>query len=69
MEGKSTANAMNIILNIMELALKVQKEVCVCSDDYTKAFEKIQHDEKITQLTHLKIDGKDQRMFKNMYCE
>ena len=44
----------------MERALEVQKEVFVCNVDYTKAFDKVQHDEIITQLTHLKIDGKDQ---------
>ena len=69
MERKSTANAINILLNIMERALEVQKEVFVCNVDYTKAFDKVQHDEIITQLTHLEIDGKDQRMIKNMYCE
>ena len=33
----------------MERALEVQKEVCVCYVDYTKAFDKVRHDEMITR--------------------
>ena len=48
----------------MGRALEVQKEVCLCYVQDTKAFDKVWHDEIITQLTHLKIDGKDQRAIK-----
>ena len=35
--------------NIMERALEVQKEVCLCYFEDTKAFDKVRHDEIITQ--------------------
>ena len=41
-----------------EQALGLQKEVYLCFIDYTDAFDKV-HDDIITQLTELKIDGKD----------
>ncbi|GFN98469.1 retrovirus-related pol polyprotein line-1 [Plakobranchus ocellatus] len=37
--------------------------------DYTKAFDRVRHDEIIKQLTQLKIDGKDLRIIKNMYWD
>ena len=37
--------------------------------DFTKAFDKVRHDEIITQLIQLKIDGKDVQVIKNMHRE
>ena len=37
--------------------------------DYTKAFDRVRHDEIIKELSKLKIDGKDLRIIKNMYWE
>ena len=50
---------------IIEWALEVQKEVYLCFMDYTDAFEKVWQDEIITQLTQLKINGKDLRAIEN----
>ena len=36
---------------------------------YAKTFDKVRLDEIITQLTQLKIDGKDIRVIKDMYWE
>ena len=33
----------------MEWALEVQKEICLCYVEDTKAFDKVRHDEIITQ--------------------
>ena len=49
---------------IMEQALEEQIGVCVCYVDYIKAFDKVRYEEIITQLTQLKIDGRDQRVIK-----
>ena len=38
-------------------------------NDYTMAFDRVLHDEIITKLTKLKIDGKDLQVIKNMYWE
>ena len=44
MEGKGTTNAIYILRPIIEQALKVQKEVYLCFNDYTKAFERVPHE-------------------------
>ena len=49
---------------MIEQALGLQKEVYLCFIDYTDAFDKV-HDDIITQLTELKIDGKDPTVIKN----
>ena len=50
-EGKGTTNAIFILRTLIERAL--------CFIDYTKAFDRVRHDEIIKELTKLRIDGKD----------
>ena len=66
-EGKGTANAIFILRTLIERALEIQKDVYLCFIDYTKAFDRVRHDEIIKELTKLRIDGKDLRIIKNMY--
>ncbi|GFS18525.1 endonuclease-reverse transcriptase [Elysia marginata] len=68
-EGKGTTNAAFTLRVLIERALEVQKDVYLCFMDYTKAFDRVRHDEIIKKLTHLYIDGKDLRIIKNMYWE
>ena len=68
-EGKGTTNAIFILRTLIERALEIQKDVYLCFIDYTKAFDRVRHDEIIKELTKLKIDGKDLRIIKNMYWE
>ena len=68
-EGKGTTNAIFILRTLIERALQIQKDVYLCFIDYTKAFDRVRHDEIIKELTKLKIDGKDLRIIKNMYWE
>ena len=65
-EGKGTTNAIFILRTLIERALEIQKDVYL---DYTKAFDRVCHNEIIKELTKLKIDGKDLRIIKNMYWE
>ena len=37
--------------------------------DCTKAYDLVRHDETITQLTELKLDGKNLQVIKNLYWE
>ena len=53
-----TTNAIYTVRTRIEQALEVQKEVYLCFIDYTKAFDRVQPDEIITQLTQLKINEK-----------
>ena len=66
-EGKGTTNAIFILRTLIERALEIQKDVYLCFIDYTKAFDRVRHDEIIKELTKLRIDGKDLRIIKNMY--
>ena len=68
-EGKGTSNAILKLRTLIERSLEVNKDVCLCFIDYTKAFDRDRHDELIRQLTQLKVDGKDLRIIKNMYWE
>ena len=68
-EGKGTTNAIFILRTLIERALERQKDVYLCFIDFTKAFDRVRHDEIIKELTKLKIDGKDLRIIKNMYWE
>ena len=68
-EGKGTSNAIFILRTLIERALEIQKDVYLCFIDYTKAFDRVCHDEIIKELTKLRIDGKDLRIIKNMYWE
>ncbi|GFN99336.1 multidrug resistance-associated protein 1 [Plakobranchus ocellatus] len=68
-EDKGTSNAIYILRTLIERALEVQKDVYLCFIDYTKAFDRVQHDEIITQLKQLNIGGKDLRIIKTMYWE
>ena len=63
-EEKFATNSICILWTVIKQALEVQKEVCLCSFNYTKAFNRIWHDEIITQLTQLKTDGKYLRVIK-----
>ncbi|GFO24253.1 retrovirus-related pol polyprotein from type-1 retrotransposable element r2 [Plakobranchus ocellatus] len=60
-EDKGTSNAIYILQTLIEHALEAQKDVYLCFIDYTKAFDRVRHDEIITQLKQLKI--------KTMYWE
>ncbi|GFO30221.1 ankyrin-1 [Plakobranchus ocellatus] len=68
-EDKGTSNAIYILRTLIERALETQKDVYLCFTDYTKAFDRGRHDEIITQLKQLNIDGKDFRIIKTMYWE
>ncbi|GFN99094.1 LINE-1 reverse transcriptase [Plakobranchus ocellatus] len=67
-EDKRTSNAIYILRTLIERALEVQ-DVYLCFIDYTKAFDRVRHDEIITDLKQLNIDGKDLRIIKTMYWE
>ena len=49
--------------------MEVQKEVFLCFIDYTKAFDKVRHENLVDILKTLEIDGKDTRLIVNLYWE
>ena len=58
-----------MIRTLTERAIEIQKELYVCFIDYTKAFDKLRHEEIMSILDSLNIDGKDLRIVRNIYWE
>ena len=70
MKRKCTTNATYNLRTVIERALEVQKDArYICASLPTPRRLTVRHDEIITQLTQMKIDGKDTRVIKNMYWE
>ena len=58
-----------MIRTLTERAIEIQKELYLCFIDYTKAFDKLRHEEIMSILDSLNIDGKDLRIVRNIYWE
>uniref|UniRef100_A0AAQ6A1U7 ribonuclease H n=1 Tax=Amphiprion ocellaris TaxID=80972 RepID=A0AAQ6A1U7_AMPOC len=54
---------------LAERALEVQKDMYICYIDYTKAFDKVKHEQLFDILEKLDLDGKDLRVIRNLYGE
>ena len=61
-------NATFVLRMLSERAIEMQKDLYVCFVDYTKAFDKVQH-ELFHLLEGLDLDGKDLRVLRNLYWE
>ena len=64
---KGTRNAIFTLSMLMERCIEVQRDLYICFIDYSKAFDKVRHDELFNILEELDIDGKDLRIIKNLY--
>ena len=68
-KDKGTRNAIYMIRTLTERATEIQKDLYLCFIDYTKAFDKLRHEEIMSILYSLNIDGKDLRIVRNIYRE
>ena len=68
-KDKGTRNAIYMIRTLTERAIEIQKDLYLCFIDYTKAFYKLRHEEIMSILDSLNIDGKDLRIVRNIYWE
>ena len=66
---KGTRNAIFTLSMLMERCIQVQKDLYICFIDYSKAFDKVRHDELFNILASLDIDGKDLRIIRNLYWD
>ena len=64
---KGTRNAIFTLSMLMERCIEVQKDLFIGFIDYSKAFDKVRHDELFNILEGLDIDGKDLRIIRNLY--
>ena len=68
-QDAGTRNAIFMIRMLSERAIEMQKDLHLCFIDYTKAFDKVQHEELLGMLGKLDIHGKDLRIVRNLYWE
>ena len=66
-KDKGTRNAIYMIRTLTERAIEIQKDLYLCFIDYTKAFDKLRHEEIMSILDSLNIDGKDLRIVRTIY--
>ena len=53
---------------IAQKHLEVDKDLFTCFIDYSKAFDKVHHEQLIQCLEKIGVDGKDIRVIANLYC-
>ena len=69
MPDKGTRNAIFTLSMLMERRMEMQKDIYLCFIDYSKAFDKVKHEELCQILEKLDIDGKDLRIVRNLYWD
>lgn len=67
MPDKGTRNAFFVLRMLSERAIEHQNMLYLCFIDYTKAFDKVQHEKLLDMLQSLDIDGKSIQLVRNMY--
>ena len=65
--GSGTREGIFCISNIIQKHIQVNKELYTCFIDYSKAFDRIHHQQLIESLEKVGIDGKDIRIIANVY--
>ena len=68
-KDSGTRNAIFMIRMLSERAIEMQRDVYMCFIDFTKAFDKVQHEKLFEILNNIDIDGKDLRLIRNLYWE
>jgi len=69
MEDTGTRNAIFMIRMLADRAIEMQGDLYLCFIDYTKAFDRVQHEKLLQDLIDLDLDGKDLRFIWNLYWE
>ncbi|GFS10292.1 retrovirus-related Pol polyprotein from type-1 retrotransposable element R2 [Elysia marginata] len=65
--NNGTTNAIFTMMMLMRRCIETQKDLYLCFIDYSKAFDKVRHEELFHILDSLDIDGKDLRILKTLY--
>ena len=73
MKDTGTRNAIFTLRMICERSIEMQKDLYLCfidyTIDYTKAFDRENHEQLLDMLQNLDLDGKDLRFLRNLYWE
>ncbi|XP_047494947.1 uncharacterized protein LOC125043038 [Penaeus chinensis] len=65
-EDAGTRNAIWMVRMLSERAIEMQRDLYLCFIDYTKAFDKVQHEELLKALQSIDLVGKDIRLIRNL---
>ena len=61
-----TRNAVFTLKNVCQRAIEMTNDIYLCFVDYTKAFDRIVHNELIHLLDDLNLDDKDLRLIQSL---
>ena len=64
-----TRNAVFVLKNIGQRSIEMQKDIYMCLVDYTKAFDRIEHNKLMPFLDDLSLDDKDLRAIQALYYQ
>ena len=64
-----TRNAVFTLKNVCQRAIEMTNDIYLCFVDYTKAFDRIVHNELIHLLDDLNLDDKDLRLIQSLYYD
>ena len=64
---RGTRNAIFSLNMLMERSVEVQKDLYLCLIDYSKAFDKVRHNDLFDILSKLDVDAKDLCILRNLY--
>lgn len=67
MSGRGTRNAIFVLRMLVERCLEVKKDLYFCFIDIIKAFDNVKHEQLLTILATIGVDGKDRRVISNIY--
>ena len=68
-DDAGTKTAIWMVRILSERAIEMQRDLYIRFIDYTKAFDKVQHEELLKLLQSLDLDGKDTRLIRNLYWD
>ena len=66
-EDAGTRNPIFVLRRITERAVEMQKDIFTCLIDYSKAFDKVRHDELFEDIRKLGLHGKDLQLLQSLY--
>ena len=67
MPHRGTRNTILVLRRLVERMIEKQKDVYVCFNDYSKAFDTVKHESLIELLQSLDIDPQDVNLLANLY--
>ena len=68
-KDKGTSNAIFMLRMIAEKSIEKHQDLHLCFIDYTKASDKVYHDNLISMFENIEVDGKDLRLVRKLHWD